>query len=187
MCIKTTLSMNMCYGMHWMCPSDRLCDWDTSAILGSHNHKFFGDLACMSSLPVRSICRLRANPIPWHFCHSSTRCSHTTCINLPVLDEAKASANCCARSINVSKPLPNWNSRNSYRVCSHLTWFHRFEYRYMRAVACRGGGGLKTLPPSQFRCFAKAQPNSQFRGKYIRNNLIRIWVSLICKLSITPD
>jgi hypothetical protein len=27
----------------------------------------------------------------------------------------------------------------------------------------------------------------QFHGKYIRNNLIRIRVSLICKLSATPD
>jgi hypothetical protein len=35
--------------------------------------------------------------------------------------------------------------------------------------------------------FDKAEPNSQFHGKYICNNLIRIWVSLICKLSGTPD
>jgi hypothetical protein len=46
-------------------------------------------------------------------------------------------------------------------------------------------GGLK--PPLKFRIFAKAEPNSQFRGVYIRNNLIRIWVSFICKLSGTPD
>jgi hypothetical protein len=39
----------------------------------------------------------------------------------------------------------------------------------------------------KFRSFDKAKPNSQFRGKYIRDNLIRIWVSLICKLSGTPD
>jgi hypothetical protein len=42
-------------------------------------------------------------------------------------------------------------------------------------------------PPSKFRSFAKAEPNSQFRGIYIRNNLIRIWGSFICKLSGTPD
>jgi hypothetical protein len=35
--------------------------------------------------------------------------------------------------------------------------------------------------------FDKAEPNSQFRGKYIRNNLITIRVSPICKLSGTPD
>jgi hypothetical protein len=35
--------------------------------------------------------------------------------------------------------------------------------------------------------FDKAEPNSQFRGKYIRNNLIRIRVSLIYKLGGTPD
>jgi hypothetical protein len=40
----------------------------------------------------------------------------------------------------------------------------------------------------KFRGFAKAEPNSHFRGiyEYIRNNLIKIWVSLICKLSGTP-
>jgi hypothetical protein len=34
---------------------------------------------------------------------------------------------------------------------------------------------------------SSAEPNSQFREKYIRNNLIRIRVSLIFKLSGTPD
>jgi hypothetical protein len=42
-------------------------------------------------------------------------------------------------------------------------------------------------PPPKFQSFDKPEPNSQFRGKYIRNNLIRIRVSLICKLSGTPD
>jgi hypothetical protein len=37
------------------------------------------------------------------------------------------------------------------------------------------------------RSFDKAEPNSLFRGKYIRNNLIRTRGSLICKLSWTPD
>jgi hypothetical protein len=45
-----------------------------------------------------------------------------------------------------------------------------------------GGGGFP-----KFRSFAKFEPNSQFRGIYIRNNVIRIWVSFICKLSGTPD
>jgi hypothetical protein len=48
------------------------------------------------------------------------------------------------------------------------------------------GGGL-TAPPPKFRSFDKAKPNPQFRAKYIRNNLIRIRGSLICKLSGTPD
>jgi hypothetical protein len=42
-------------------------------------------------------------------------------------------------------------------------------------------------PRSKFPSFDKAEPNSQFREKYIRNNLIRIRVSLIYKLSATPD
>jgi hypothetical protein len=50
-----------------------------------------------------------------------------------------------------------------------------------------GGFGGVQPPPPKFRGLAKAEPNSQFRGIYIRNNLIRIWVSLICKLSGTPD
>jgi hypothetical protein len=41
--------------------------------------------------------------------------------------------------------------------------------------------------PPKFQSFEKAEPNYQFRGKYIRNNLIRIRVSIICKLSGTPE
>jgi hypothetical protein len=48
-----------------------------------------------------------------------------------------------------------------------------------------GRGGLGSSNPPKFRGFDKAEPNSHFRGKYIRNNLIRIRVSLICKLSGT--
>jgi hypothetical protein len=47
------------------------------------------------------------------------------------------------------------------------------------------GGSNPTLP--KFLSFDKADPNSQFLGKYSCNNLIRIRVSLICKLSRTPD
>jgi hypothetical protein len=54
-------------------------------------------------------------------------------------------------------------------------------------VAYWGGGVGVSKPPPKFQSFDKAQPNSQFRGKYIRNNLIRIRVSLICKFSGTPD
>jgi hypothetical protein len=49
-----------------------------------------------------------------------------------------------------------------------------------------GVGGFK-LPLPEIPNFDKAEPNFQFRGTYIRNNLIRIRVSLICKLSGTPD
>jgi hypothetical protein len=49
-----------------------------------------------------------------------------------------------------------------------------------------GFGGFKT--PQQFRSFDKAEPNSQFRGKYIRNSvIIIIRVPLVCKLSGTTD
>jgi hypothetical protein len=56
------------------------------------------------------------------------------------------------------------------------------------SVAYRGGfWGIQSPLSPKFRSFEKAEQNSQFRGKYIRNNLIRIQVSLICKLSGTPD
>jgi hypothetical protein len=59
-------------------------------------------------------------------------------------------------------------------------------YTPLDSVVYRGGGGVK-LPPPKFLSFDKAEPNSQFRGKHIRNNLISIRVSLICKFSGTPD
>jgi hypothetical protein len=40
-------------------------------------------------------------------------------------------------------------------------------------------GGRVEHPTPKFRSFAKAEPNSQFHGIYIRNNLIRIWGSFI--------
>jgi hypothetical protein len=49
------------------------------------------------------------------------------------------------------------------------------------------GAGVQPPPPPKFRSFDKAEPNSQFRGIYIRNNIIRIRVSFICKMSGTPD
>jgi hypothetical protein len=52
---------------------------------------------------------------------------------------------------------------------------------------CTEGGVWGVQNPSKFRRFDKAKPNSLFRGKYIRINLIRIRVSLICKLSGTLD
>jgi hypothetical protein len=50
-----------------------------------------------------------------------------------------------------------------------------------------GVEGVLHPPPPKFRSFDKAEPNSQFRGKYFRNSLIRIRVSHVCKLSRTPD
>jgi hypothetical protein len=35
-------------------------------------------------------------------------------------------------------------------------------------------GGFGGLTPPKFQSFGKAEPNLQFRGKYIRNNIIRI-------------
>jgi hypothetical protein len=72
-------------------------------------------------------------------------------------------------------------------------WECSIKMVFQEAVAYRGGGfgAFKPPPPPRnsevFDKADKAEPNSQFCGKYIRNNLIRIRVSLICKLSGTPD
>jgi hypothetical protein len=50
----------------------------------------------------------------------------------------------------------------------------------------RTEGGFAPHSP-KFLSFDKAEPNSQFRGKFDHNNLVKIQVSLICKLSGTPD
>jgi hypothetical protein len=68
-------------------------------------------------------------------------------------------------------------------------WYVHTVYKnYMNAVFSgipRGVWEVQT--PPKFRSFDKAKPNSQLCGKYVHNNLIRIQVSLICKLSGTPD
>jgi hypothetical protein len=56
---------------------------------------------------------------------------------------------------------------------------------YVHSVAYRCGFGGST-PLKKFRSFDEAEPNYQFRGKYIRDNLIRIRVSLICKIEWNP-
>ena len=62
-----------------------------------------------------------------------------------------------------------WNNPASLVINSH---YQPVAYR-------RGGFGVFKPPPPKFRRFDKAEPNSQFRGKYIRNNLTRIRLSLI--------
>jgi hypothetical protein len=56
----------------------------------------------------------------------------------------------------------------------------------MSSGILKGGEGGGFNPPEILK-FDKAEPNSQFHGKYIHNNIIRVQVSLICKLSRTPD
>jgi hypothetical protein len=58
---------------------------------------------------------------------------------------------------------------------------HAYQWR------TEGGLGGSTPPAPEIQNFDKAEPNSQFRGKYIRYNLITIRVSPIGKLSGTPD
>jgi hypothetical protein len=67
-----------------------------------------------------------------------------------------------------------------------LLYFKVSECSSVSGVRRGWFGGFKPSPP-KFRRFDKAEPNSQFRVKYIGNNLIRIRVSLIYKLSGTSD
>ena len=67
-------------------------------------------------------------------------------------------------------------SSNSRTPC--ILW----KIHVIAAVTYRGEGGLGVFnspTPPEFRSFDKAEPNSQFRGKYILNNLTRIRLSLI--------
>jgi hypothetical protein len=58
--------------------------------------------------------------------------------------------------------------------------FCKATYRPRVSGVPRGGLGCLTPPPSpKFRILTKAEPNSQFRGEYIHNNLTRIRLSLI--------
>jgi hypothetical protein len=67
-------------------------------------------------------------------------------------------------------PSPNENSLAFQFQPSH------FCHCWYPVTYLGGVGGVQPPPPPKFRSFDKGQPNSQFRGKYIRNNLIRIRV-----------
>jgi hypothetical protein len=75
----------------------------------------------------------------------------------------------------LKKFFDNWRSS----MCAPRVTLHTSIVAYREV--------LEGSNPPKCRSFDKAEPNSQFHGKYISNNLIRIWVSLICKLSGTPD
>jgi hypothetical protein len=66
------------------------------------------------------------------------------------------------------------------------TWWSQHTSYLPHYVAQSIGVPRGVKPTPKFRSFDKAEPNFKFRGIYFRNNLIRIWVSFICKLSGTP-
>jgi hypothetical protein len=88
-----------------------------------------------------------------------------------------------------SYPFERNPIRKTEKIAQLHTNFFKFYLLSYWLVAYRENfvGVFKPPPPLKFRSFDKAGPNSQLRGKYIRNNLIRIQVSLICKLSGTPN
>jgi hypothetical protein len=82
------------------------------------------------------------------------------------------------------------HSVKSNGICRHsqLVIPQVSTFSYDGTVQWRNEGGSTPPPPLQkFRNFDEAEPNSQFREKYICNNLIRIRVSPICNLSGTSE
>jgi hypothetical protein len=76
-----------------------------------------------------------------------------------------------------NKCLPHTSAVISVRL--------HFCVRHEDGCQWRTEGG-SNYPPPRFHSFAKTETNSQLRGIYTRNNLVRIRVSFICKLSRTP-
>jgi hypothetical protein len=74
----------------------------------------------------------------------------------------------------------------SFVSLEYVMWIKSWN-REVEGSGVPRGWVVQPPPPPKFRGFDKAAPNSQFGGKYIRNNLIRIRTSPICKLSGTPD
>ena len=63
--------------------------------------------------------------------------------------------------------LPGVTEKNPTTLVSRL----RFELITPEQWRTEGGFGVFNAPsPLKFQSFDKAEPNSQFRGKYIRNN-----------------
>jgi hypothetical protein len=80
----------------------------------------------------------------------------------------------CSSAVILDSPVLLAVKRNQEDVVDNIMWELRTK------VTCyqwrtEGGLGIST-PPPKFRNFDKAEPNSQFHGKYNRNNLIRIRV-----------
>ena len=66
-----------------------------------------------------------------------------------------------------------------YKNTLYDTWSYRTLYCYTSQQWRNEGEFGVFKPRPKFRSFDKAEPNFQFRGKYIRNNLTRIRLSLI--------
>jgi hypothetical protein len=83
-------------------------------------------------------------------------------------------------------------SKGDQTAEDYSIWPTGFEisYGHMAQSQWRTEGGClgcSNPPTPKFQSFDKSEPNSQFCGKYIHKNLIRILVSLICILSGTSE
>jgi hypothetical protein len=94
----------------------------------------------------------------------------------------------------ITKNTWTWHSPTSYCVCPNIYIVCTCQLLHStystKMVWCsgvpRGGFGCLTPSPPEILKFWQSCANSQSCGKYIHNNLIRIQVSPICKLSRTP-
>jgi hypothetical protein len=88
-------------------------------------------------------------------------------------------------------PKPRLHRRARACVCACVRPRALACTGFLNTVLCTGvprGGVWGVNPPTpKFRSVAKAGPKSQFRGIYICHTLSRIRVSLIYKLSETPN
>jgi hypothetical protein len=146
-------------------------------------------MAFLNAETCRSI--LKTNPLnKWYICLS---CTHRNWTLPEVAATPNSSSNLmfkfkCGHSvvcaINTVRLAPSNTTRVSF--IGMLKCF--YNSNMFQPVAYREKGSLGVQhPPPKFRSFDKAEPNSQFRGKYTLNNLVRIRGSHFCKLSGTPD
>jgi hypothetical protein len=123
------------------------------------------------------------------------------CMDGRKLQNAKQFCHCLTRCKN-RKHVYTWitfHTRDFRKIGVKNQWWLNFLQWLLITVVpqigissrhpfgCGVPRGVQPPPPPEIQNFDKAEPNSQFRGGYIRNNLIRIRVSLIWKLSGTPD
>ena len=93
--------------------------------------------------------------------------------DLRVLVVCHVTLRCCASGFRRFE----WTRRFHLQVPD--SWKRRRQCPKQGNHQWRTEGGFRVFKPHpKFRSFDKAEPNSQFRGKYIRNNLTRIRLSL---------
>jgi hypothetical protein len=122
-----------------------------------------------------------ADPVKYgDVCLSDTILSLKTALPASCLSHRKCFMECKSELLCITK-----KSQTSERDLSLLSPPYSQIHLESVTSGVLKGGGVSTSP--NFWSFNNALLNSQFCGKYIHNNLIWTWVSLIFKLSRTLD